>query len=131
MTGRLTDYDKGIITRASELAAIHGPDAVSKHTGATDRTAAYVTAFGEAQYFIRELAAIIGHLGGDSDDEGQAGDLGDLEPYCATCGALIGHFRGHGDSWHHFRGAGTEASPVELFDAGHEPEVAWRPAGGQ
>ena len=62
MTGRLADYDRGIITRASQLAAIHGPDAVSKHTGATDRTAAYVTAFGEAQYYLRELARIIGRL---------------------------------------------------------------------
>jgi hypothetical protein len=62
MTGRLTPYDRGLIARASELAVIHGPDAVSKHTGAADRTAAYVTAFGEAQYFLREMAAIIRRL---------------------------------------------------------------------
>ena len=52
------------------------------------------------------------------------------EPYCAGCGAWVGIFRGHGDGWHHFRGSGTAASPVELFDAGHAPEVAWcRPPG--
>ena len=39
---------------------------------------------------------------------------------CSRCGALIGVFIGHGDGWHHYRGEGTAASPVELFDAGHE-----------
>jgi hypothetical protein len=54
----------------------------------------------------------------------------DLDPYCAACGALVGIFRGHGDGWRHYRGEGTVASPVELYDAGHEPAVAWRePAG--
>jgi hypothetical protein len=62
MTGRLTDYDKGIITQAGELAVIHGPDAVSKHTGNADRLAAYVIALGTAQYYIRELTRIIGRL---------------------------------------------------------------------
>jgi hypothetical protein len=49
-----------------------------------------------------------------------------LEPYCSACDGTIGIFRGRGDGWHHFRGAGTIASPVKLFDAGHEPVVAWR-----
>jgi hypothetical protein len=52
----------------------------------------------------------------------------DEEPYCATCGAPVGIFRGHGGGWHHWRGEATAGSPVELFDAGHEPEVGWRPA---
>jgi hypothetical protein len=47
MTGRLTDYDKGIITQAGELAVIHGSAAVSKHTGEADTTAAHVI-IGEA-----------------------------------------------------------------------------------
>ena len=53
------------------------------------------------------------------------------EPYCYQCGSGVGIFYGHGDAWHHFRGEGTAASPVELFDAGHAPEIAWRPAGAQ
>jgi hypothetical protein len=53
----------------------------------------------------------------------------DQEPYCATCGADLGIFHGHGDGWHHYRGEGTAASPVELFDAEHAPAVAWREAG--
>lgn len=52
----------------------------------------------------------------------------DEEPYCETCGASVGIFHGRGDAWLHYRGEGTVASPVELFDAGHEPVIAWRPA---
>jgi hypothetical protein len=58
------------------------------------------------------------------DEASQEADV--LEPYCSACGAPLGIFRGHGDGWHHFRGNGTAASPVELFDAGHEPAHAWR-----
>lgn len=50
------------------------------------------------------------------------------EPCCGSCGAQIGIFHGR-ESWHHFRGAGTVESPVELFDAGHEPTLAWRDRG--
>ncbi|MGH3225580.1 MAG: hypothetical protein ACRDPY_44035 [Streptosporangiaceae bacterium] len=53
------------------------------------------------------------------------------EPYCYTCGLPVGIFQGHGDGWHHWRGKGTAENPVELYDAGHAPEVAWRPAGAR
>lgn len=53
------------------------------------------------------------------------------DPYCSACNASIGIFIGHGDVWRHYKGEGTAASPVELFDAGHEPLVAWRPAGAR
>lgn len=52
----------------------------------------------------------------------------DPEPYCSACGASVGIFIGHGDGWHHYRGAGTVLSRVQLFDAGHEPAIAWRVA---
>ena len=55
----------------------------------------------------------------------------DNEPYCITCGAKVGIFYAHGDAWLHYTGEGTVASPVELFDAGHEPVIAWRPAGAR
>ena len=61
---------------------------------------------------------------GDQDDEPD-----ELESYCCACDADVGIFIGHGDAWLHYRGEGTAADPVELFDAGHEAEVAWRPAG--
>jgi hypothetical protein len=61
-------------------------------------------------------------------NEGQADDG---EPYCETCGATIGVFHGRGDAWLHYTGQGTAASPVELFDAGHEPVIAWRLAGAR
>jgi hypothetical protein len=63
-------------------------------------------------------------------DEGDA-DVDDLEPYCSICGADIGIFYGHGDGWHHYRGEGTAASRIELYDAGHEPVIAWREAGAR
>ena len=75
------------------------------------------------------------HEGGKCGACGQTGpdpdDDEDLEPYCYTCGATIGIFIGQGDAWLHYTGEGTVASPVELFDAGHAPEVAWRPAGAR
>jgi hypothetical protein len=51
------------------------------------------------------------------------------EPCCAVCGASVGIFIGRGDAWLHYTGEGTAASPVQLFDAGHEPVIAWREAG--
>jgi hypothetical protein len=53
----------------------------------------------------------------------------DPEPYCQTCGATAAIFIAHGDDWRHYRGEGTVASPVELFDAGHAPVISWREAG--
>jgi hypothetical protein len=51
------------------------------------------------------------------------------EPYCTLCGAAVGIFYAHGEGWLHYRGEGTAACPVDLFDPGHQPEIAWRPAG--
>jgi len=46
-------------------------------------------------------------------------ETGQDETYlCSTCGSTIAIFLGHGDGWHHYRGEGTVASPVELYDAG-------------
>ncbi|MBV9381764.1 MAG: hypothetical protein JOY82_19025 [Streptosporangiaceae bacterium] len=48
------------------------------------------------------------------------------EPYCAACGADVGIFLRSGLDWRHFRGNGTTGSPIELFNAGHAPAIAWR-----
>jgi hypothetical protein len=61
----------------------------------------------------------------------EAMDDDDEETYCSVCEASIGVFHGHGDAWLHYTGEGTAASPVELFDAGHEPVIAWRLAGAR
>jgi hypothetical protein len=55
---------------------------------------------------------------GVDDDEDAA------EPYCVTCGRWVGMFHGL-EGWRHFRGEGNAASPVELYDPGHEAVVAW------
>jgi hypothetical protein len=62
MTGRLRASDVRVIAQARELAEVHGPDAVRKHTGETDATLACAVALGEAQYYLRELARIIDRL---------------------------------------------------------------------
>jgi len=66
----------------------------------------------------------------DRLDEADA-DEDEPEPYCSACGTRIGIFIGHGDAWLHYTGEGTVASPVELYDAGHAPAVAWREAGAR
>jgi hypothetical protein len=82
--------------------------------------------------WMLRLASVLGDLLAVLDeDEDQADELDDFETYCRVCGAEVGIFIGHGDAWLHYRGEGTVADPVELYDAGHAPEVDWRPAGGQ
>jgi len=85
--------------------------------------------------WMLRLASVLGDLldvlGTDDDEDQGDDDEDDFQPYCSTCGASIGIFIGHGDAWLHYTGEGTVASPVELYDAGHAPAVAWRPAGAQ
>jgi hypothetical protein len=81
--------------------------------------------------WMLRLASVLEGLLAKLDDPVGDDEFEGLEPYCAGCGAWIGIFYGHGDGWHHFRGNGTVASPVVLFDAGHEPEVAWCPPPGR
>jgi hypothetical protein len=54
---------------------------------------------------------------GDDEEDG-------AEPYCLTCGEWVHMFHSV-EGWRHFRGEGTAASPVVLYDAGHEAAVAW------
>ena len=62
---------------------------------------------------------------------GDDADEGDPQPYCSACGTNIGIFYGHGNAWLHYTGEGTVASPVELYEAGHEPVISWREAGAR
>jgi hypothetical protein len=59
----------------------------------------------------------------------EGADNGDAEPYCLICGQWVHMFDGV-EGWRHFRGEGAAASPVVLYDTGHEPMVGWTvPAG--
>ena len=69
MTGRLTGSDERVITQARELAGLHGLDAIRKHTGQADGAMALSNALGEAQYYLRELARIIGRLADEPEDQ--------------------------------------------------------------
>ena len=75
--------------------------------------------------WMLRLASVLGNLLDALDDPaGEGDDLDGREPYCAECGAWIGMFIGR-QGWHHYRGNGTVASPVEIYDAGHEASAAW------
>ena len=101
-----------------ELLGVMDPDDMRDVAGVAHSHAPQMFDFA----LVRDLAMVerlTARLNEGQDD--------DEEPYCETCGATIGIFHGHGDAWLHYTGEGTAASPVELFDAGHEPVIAWRP----
>jgi hypothetical protein len=50
------------------------------------------------------------------------------EPYCTACGAAAGIFTAHGDRWRHYRWDYAPGSKPQVQNAGHEPQIAWRPA---
>jgi hypothetical protein len=50
------------------------------------------------------------------------------EPYCTVCRAAAGIFTAHGDQWRHYRWDYAPGSKPEVFDAGHDPQIGWRPA---
>jgi hypothetical protein len=89
------------------------------HVSLTGPLGSYSTGLGDSP---ADALASVSPLGDDQADDND-------EPYCYACGSPVGVFHGHGDMWHHWRGKGTAESPVELYDADHAPEVAWRPAG--
>jgi hypothetical protein len=59
------------------------------------------------------------------DDLGNVGHAEDPAPVCARCGSGIGIFLKFGLQWRHYRG-GDALGQAEIFDPGHEPELAWR-----
>jgi hypothetical protein len=127
-------YEEQLAARAAELLPGLGTDERLELLGVMDpddmRTSLAFIASMYPQVFdfalVRDLPTmerLYAWLDEDQDD--------DEEPYCETCGAAIGIFHGRGDAWLHYTGNGTMESPVELFDAGHEPVIAWRPAGAR
>jgi hypothetical protein len=69
--------------------------------------------------FVDNLAA-----DGENDD-----DPDDPAPHCTACGSEVGIFVRYSLNWQHYRT--THAGSLELFDPGHEPDVAWRAAPGE
>jgi hypothetical protein len=64
----------------------------------------------------------------DPDPDGGDHDFGHAEdpvPVCARCGSEIGIFLKFGLVWRHYRG-GEALGQAEIFDPGHDPELAWR-----
>jgi hypothetical protein len=61
----------------------------------------------------------------DDDDLSNLGDAHDPLPVCARCGSDLGIFIKFGLQWRHYRG-GDALGKAEIFDPGHEPELAWR-----
>lgn len=118
-TTTLTATDREMIAEACAMLEVTGTDAVRAHTGAADAAEAYAAMYGEARWYLRELAAILGRLGNDEDDDQ------DLAATCTVCGGRVGIFIGEGDGWHHWRGEGTLENPVVLFDPGHAAVATW------
>ena len=124
-------YEAQLAGRVGELLPGLHPEERLDLLGAMDRNdlntslawiaALYPQVFDFAIVRDRTLASrLTARLAGDQDEDEEK-----AEPSCRTCGAAVGIFLGHGEGWHHFRGQGTAASPVELYDAGHEAVPAW------
>ena len=61
----------------------------------------------------------------DPDADADFGQSEDPAPVCARCGSEIGIFLKFDLQWRHYRG-GDALGQAEIFDPGHEPELAWR-----
>ena len=59
------------------------------------------------------------------DEVSNADCAEDPAPVCVRCGSEIGIFIKFGLRWRHYRG-GEALGQAEIFDPGHEPELAWR-----
>jgi hypothetical protein len=130
-TFRRAEIERELGRPLPDLTREERTDFVSVMTGGeTSNLLAWISAYApeifdaalaaRSRTFAGELARRAELLDIDQDDEN--------EPYCKTCSETVHIFQSHGDGWHHYRGEGTAASPVELYDAGHVPAVGWRPA---
>jgi hypothetical protein len=125
-------YEGQLAERAAELLGGVDLDARLELLGVMDpddmrSTLAFIaTLYPQAfDHGLVRDAALVDRLNERLDEEARH----EPQPFCSACGATVGVFHGHGPDWRHYRGEGTVASPVELFDAGHAPVVAWREGG--
>lgn len=94
----------------------------AEDAGRLDEIRAILTAFDwehdDRQYALERIEMIV------AVDDDQADEPEDDYNYtCSTCGAQIGMFIG-GQGWEHYRGSGTAADRIEIYDAGHEATFA-------
>jgi hypothetical protein len=75
--------------------------------------------------FSDDLAADTDPANPAPDPDDDFGHAEDPAPVCARCGSEIGIFIKFGLQWRHYRG-GDALGQAEIFDPGHEPELAWR-----
>jgi hypothetical protein len=127
-----TTYEGQLAARAAELLGELGTDGRLELLNVMDaddmRTSLAFILSHYPQVFDFALVrdrALVDRLGARLDEHPDD----DQEAYCVTCDAKVGIFYAHGDAWLHYTGEGTVASPVDLYDAEHEPVVAFRPAG--
>lgn len=97
---------------------------------------AYVAGYAP-EVFDHALAArsetFAAELAERTEARAEAEYMSDPEGYCLACGENVAYFIGH-DAPQHFRGPHklvTGSERRELFEAGHEPMIAWREAGAR
>jgi hypothetical protein len=78
----------------------------------------------DRQYALERIERIADGGQAESEDD----HWRDYNCTCSVCGALIGMFLGR-VGWLHYRGDGTVASPVVIYDADHEATFAAGPGG--
>lgn len=67
----------------------------------------------------------------NADGEVDPGDQRKAEAYCLLCGDVLAVFAECGAGWQHLRGDLNSGGPGEVYQADHEPFVAWRQSAGE
>ena len=80
-----------------------------------------------AMNFPAVCDAMLGKAEDDAIDD-EDSQCEEPEPYCTACGAAAGIFAAYGREWLHFQWDYAPGSRPEVFDAGHEAQISWRPA---
>jgi len=107
--GRRTRRSAGTVRQPSSPRRSRGPAWCRRRPGALPR-------LGSTRRTRRRRTCGLA----DPDDQADADpDDDEPEPYCTTCGGNVGHFRGHGDGWHHFRGVDGRPGPARQRADGH------------
>jgi len=123
-SGRIAPLMPAPAFPASPVPALAQPDQIGRLAGLTpeDKTAGLVWL---AMNAPATCDAMLDALESDARDDAAAASE-EPEPYCLKCGADVGIFLRFGLDWRHYRGDGTTAGDIELFEPGHAPVVAWR-----
>jgi hypothetical protein len=94
-TTRLTDADRRMIAKAAEVAALKDPAAMRERYGDANHVMARAAAFGEAQFLLLELDAIIARLDGHGGTITATAQIAD-GPHLAGAGTIIERLDGDG-----------------------------------